>query len=113
MRTDSGVGRKPGFEVVRTMGLALPEVEEGTVYGSPALKIQERCLPVWRFTGRPKHAGRPLDFDQRNELIAADPKTYYLTDHYVSYPCVLVRLPRIQKDALGDPLLMGYQFGAT
>jgi hypothetical protein len=51
-----------------------------------------------------------MDFDQRDELIAADPETYYLTDHYVGYGCVLVRLARIHPDALRDLLMMGWQY---
>ena len=41
------------------------------------------------------------------------PKTYYLTDHYVNDPCVLVRLARIHQHALGDLLLMGWRFMST
>ena len=41
-----------------------------------------------------------MDFDQREELLAADPDAYYLTDHYLNYPWILVRLPRVHPDAL-------------
>lgn len=51
-----------------------------------------------------------MDFDQRDELIAADPETYYLKDHYVGYACVLVRLARVHPDALCDLLLTGWRF---
>jgi hypothetical protein len=32
------------FEDVRQMGLALPGVEEGTSYGTPALKVGKKLL---------------------------------------------------------------------
>jgi hypothetical protein len=32
------------------------------------------------------------DFEQRAELLNADPNVYYITDHYKGYPAVLVRL---------------------
>ena len=35
-----------------------------------------------------------MDFADRDALIEDDPDTYYLKDHYVGYPCVLVRLRR-------------------
>jgi hypothetical protein len=54
-----------------------------------------------------------VDFDQRDELMAVEPKTYYLTDHYVNHPCVLVRLTRIHRDALRDLLLIGWRFMST
>jgi CO/xanthine dehydrogenase Mo-binding subunit len=39
-----------------------------------------------------------IDFDQRAELMAAEPDVYYVTDHYLNYPTVLVRLSRIAED---------------
>jgi hypothetical protein len=51
-----------------------------------------------------------VDFEDRNELIAAAPETYYVTDHYVNYPSVVVRLNRIHPEALRDLLRMGWQF---
>jgi hypothetical protein len=45
-----------------------------------------------------------MDFDQRAELLAADPDTYFLTDHYRNYPWILVRLPLVHTDALRDLL---------
>jgi hypothetical protein len=94
------------------MGLALSEVEEGTAYGSPALKVRGKmfaCQAIHR-SAEANTLVVCIDFDQRDELIAGDPQTYYLTDHYVNYPCVLVRLARIHEDALRDLLLMGWQF---
>jgi hypothetical protein len=43
-----------------------------------------------------------MDFADRDALIEEDPDTYYLKEHYVGYPCVLVRLPRVHPDALRD-----------
>lgn len=103
------------FDTVREVGLALPNVAEGTTYGSPALKVHGKmfaCLAIHR-SAEPGSLAVRLDFDQRDELIAADPTTYYLTDHYVDYPCVLVRLTRVRRDALRDLLLMAWRFVAS
>jgi hypothetical protein len=100
---------------VRTLGLALPGVEEGTAYGSPALRLHGKivaCLAVNR-SAEPNTLVVCIDRAQREELVAEEPQTYYLTDHYVDYPCVLVRLSRIRKDALRDLLLMAWQFRST
>ena len=107
--------KKTGFDVVRKMGLALREVEEGTTYGSPALNVREKMfagLAIHR-SAEPNTLVVCFDFDRRDELIAGEPKTYYLTDHYVNYPCVLARLTRINQDALRDLLLMGWRFMST
>jgi hypothetical protein len=121
-RSDRGAGRGDGaprpttlkitFDTVRKMGLALPHVEEGTVYGSPALKVRGKmfaCVPIHR-SAEPGSLAVRIDFDRREELIAADPKTYYLTDHYVNYPVVVVRLTRVHRDALRDLLLLAWRF---
>lgn len=104
--------KNTGFDVVRKMGLALPEVEEGTAYGSPALTVRGKmfaCLAVHR-SAEPNTLAVCIDFDQRDELISEAPKTYYVTDHYVSYPYVLVRLTNIREDALRDLLLTSLRF---
>jgi hypothetical protein len=41
-----------------------------------------------------------MDIANRDALIEEDPNTYYLKEHYVGYPCVLVRLARVHPDAL-------------
>ena len=51
-----------------------------------------------------------IGFDQRDAMIADDPETYYLKPHYVGYPSVLVRLPRIERDALKDLLHAAWRF---
>jgi hypothetical protein len=51
-----------------------------------------------------------VDFDDRAELLAADPDVYYLTDHYLNYSTVLVRLSRVTPDVLRDLLGMAHKF---
>jgi hypothetical protein len=51
-----------------------------------------------------------IDFDNRAELLAADPDVYYVTDHYLNYTSVLVRLSRITPDVLRDLLGMAHKF---
>jgi hypothetical protein len=106
---------KPGFDRVRALGLALPDVEEATAYGAPSLKVRGRmfaCMTSHR-SAEPNTLAVRVAFDRRDELIAAEPATYYVTEHYLDYPCVLVRLSRIRHDALRDLLLMGWRFMST
>jgi hypothetical protein len=51
-----------------------------------------------------------VDFDDRAELLAAAPDVYYVTDHYLDYSGVLVRLSRVNPDVLRDILGMAYKF---
>ena len=94
------------------MALELPEVEESTTYGSPALKIRGQllaCIPNHK-SAEPDSLAVRIDFDRRADLMAVEPDVYYLTDHYVNYPIVLVRLSRVRRDALRDLLLMAWRF---
>jgi hypothetical protein len=103
------------FDTVRTIGLGLPDVEEGTTYGSPALKVRGMlltCLAIHK-SAEPDSLAVRIDFEQRDLLIETDPDTYYLTDHYVDYPVVLVRLSRIHLDALRDLLAAAWRFVST
>ena len=82
------------------------------MYGSPALKVGGQmfvCMASHK-SAEPNTLAVRMDFAQRDALIAEDPDTYYLKDHYVGYPCVLVRLSRVHPDALRDLLAMGWRF---
>jgi hypothetical protein len=94
------------FDTVRRIGLTLPEVEEGTMYGTPALKLRGKLLACMTShkSAEPNSLAVRLGFDQRDAMIADDPATYYLKPHYIGYPVVLVRLSRIGRDALSDLL---------
>ena len=54
-----------------------------------------------------------VGFDDRAELLAAAPDVYYVTDHYLNYSAVLVRLSRITPDVLKDLLGMAHRFVTT
>ena len=100
------------FDAVRRMGLALPGVEESTMYGAPALKLNGRmvaCIPTHK-SAEPESIAVRCDFRQRAELLATDPDVYYVKDHYLNHPVVLARLSRIHPDALRDLLGMAYRF---
>jgi hypothetical protein len=104
--------KKTSFDTVRELGLALPDVEEGTMYGAPALKVRGKmltCMASHR-SAEPGTLVVLMDFDQRDALIADSPDVYYLKDHYVNYPSVLVRLSRIERDALRDLLQTSWRF---
>src|ERR1700734_4060196 len=90
------------FGDVRKMALALEKVEESTSYGTPAFKIGGKLIARLREDGESLVVG--TTFEEREEMMAADPETYYITDHYLKYPWVLVRLSRVHADALRDLL---------
>jgi hypothetical protein len=104
--------RKITFDTVRELGLTLGGVEEGTVYGSPALKVRGKmfaCIAMHR-SAEPLTLALRVGFFQRDDLIARDPDTFYLKAHYLDYPVVLVRLARVRRAALRELLAMAWRF---
>jgi hypothetical protein len=104
--------RTISFDTVQAMGLALPGAEEGTTYGARSLKVRGKMFacPAIHPSAEPDTLAVRIDFPERDELMAADPETYYLTDHYVNHPVMLVRLSRVHHDALRDLLGMAWRY---
>jgi hypothetical protein len=98
--------------MVREIGLALPDVEDSTMYGKLALKVRGKllaCLAIHK-SAEPESLVVRIDFEQRAGLLAEAPETYYLTDHYRNYPAVLVRLSRVPIDQLRDLLGASWRY---
>jgi hypothetical protein len=100
------------LDTVRKIALALPGVAESTTYGAAAFKARGKlmaCTPTNR-SAEPGSLMVRVDFDDRAELLAADPDVYYVTPHYEPYNAVLVRLSRVKPDVLRDLLGMAHKF---
>jgi hypothetical protein len=91
------------FDDVRKLALTWPEVEDGSSYGTPALKVRKKLLARLREDDETLvMLGVPQD--EREMLIESQPKIYYFTDHYRDYPMVLIRLSRAKRSHV-EPLL--------
>ena len=91
------------FDDVRKFALTWPEVEDGTSYGTPALKVRKKML------ARLKEDGDSLvmpgvPHDERDMLVESQPRVFYFTDHYRDYPMVLIRLSKAKRADV-EPLL--------
>jgi hypothetical protein len=91
------------FDDIRHIALAWSEVEDGSSYGTPALKVRKKML------ARLKEDGDSLVMpgvppDERDMLVESQPKIFYFTDHYRDYPMVLIRLSNAKR-AIVEPLL--------
>jgi hypothetical protein len=85
----------------------LPAVEVTTYWGSPALKVRGKafaCMASHK-SAEPNTLVVWMAIPDRDALIEEQPETYYLKDHYVGHPCVLVRLARVHPDALRGLLI--------
>ena len=91
------------FDDVRKMSRAWPEVEDGTSYGTSALKVRQKLLVRLKEDGDSMvMPGVPPD--ERDMLVESQPKVFYFTDHYKDYPMVLIRLSKAKRASV-EPLL--------
>jgi hypothetical protein len=100
------------FTRVEAIGRTLPGVEVTTSWGSPSLKVRGKmfvCMASHK-SAEPNSLVVMIDFPDRDALLEDDPKTYYLKEHYVGYPCIVVRLARVQPDALHDLVIGAHRY---
>jgi len=91
------------FDSVRQIAQTLPGAEESTSYGTPAFKVKGKLFARLHQDGESLVVG--VDFDEREEMMSADPEKFYITDHYLNYPWMLVRLSQVNPDELRDLLI--------
>ena len=100
------------FTLVQDVGLSLPGVEATTKYdGSPVLKVNGIFMAglATHVSAEPGTLVVRAGFEEREKLLEDAPETYYLTDYYRRYPLVLVRLSRVEPDALHDLLSVSWR----
>lgn len=85
--------RKLSLATIRRTTSALPGVEEGTSYGTPAWRHKGKMLARLHQDGQ--SIVLKVGNETRDHLLQADSETFFITDHYVGYPMVLARLDRL------------------
>ncbi len=78
---------------VCALALKLPEVEESTSYGRPALKVKGKGIC---FSNNPEDVVFQLEnVDEQQFLLETQPDVYYITDHYIGWPAIRARLKKL------------------
>jgi hypothetical protein len=91
------------FDDVRMLALTWPEVEDGTSYGTPALKVRKKLLARIR-EDNDSLVMLGVPTDEREMLCESEPQVFHFTDHYRDYPTVLIRLSKAKRSHV-EPLL--------
>jgi hypothetical protein len=106
----SGPKRPLRYADVIAYGRTLPEVEEGTSYGTPALKVRGKLFV------RLKEDGETVvlrtDPDEREYLLHHDPEVFSITPHYIDYPWVLALLPAMSSQQMREMVLGAWRRAA-
>jgi len=78
------------LNTIRQLIKRLPGAEEGSSYGTPGFKVKNKLFA--RLHQKEDAVVILLNsVEEQQDLIAKDPMTYYITDHYEGYAAVLVR----------------------
>src|SRR5262249_38471235 len=97
------------FDAVREMMVAFPGVEEGTSWGMPTFRVRGKMLARLHEDGE----SLILKCADRDPLLESQPQIYYITNHYLNYPLVLVRLAKARRTALRDLIEQAWRFEAS
>lgn len=103
---------KIDFGTVQEIAGSLPNVVDSSSSRGVAFKVRGKliaCAAIHK-SAEPSSLMVRIDFDERDRLLAADPETYYVTDHYRAYPAILVRLSRTDREALRELLESAARF---
>jgi hypothetical protein len=90
------------FDDVREAAHNLPGVEDSTSYGTAALKIRGKLFVRLHQSGE-CFVLRTTILD-RQIMMQANPQAFFLTDHYLGYPWILVRFAAVRKSDLPELL---------
>jgi|SRR5215471_3460877 len=90
------------WDTVRELALSLPGVEEGTSYGTTAFKVNGKLIA--RFHQDGDSLVIKVEYATREVLMGANPKTFYITDHYRCWPWMLVRIANVRRNELAQLL---------
>jgi len=98
------------WDELRALAHALPGVEDGRCFGTPALYVRKKLM------ARLKEDGATVavrcDFADREVLLAAHPRAFFLTDHYRAYPMVLLRLAAVPAALARDVIEAAWRWCA-
>ncbi len=94
------------IKMVRKIALSLDNAEEATSYGTVAFKVNGKLFARLHQDGESLIVR--MDFDQREDFIASDPDTFFITDHYKNYEWLLIRMAKVDVDTLSRLLKISW-----
>lgn len=96
--TRKRAGKGVTFDRVRQLALKLPEMEEAISYSTASFRVGGKI--VARLNNSGESLALKVEYAVREVLMGTHPEAFYLTDHYRSYPWVLVRLSEVDEGLL-------------
>ena len=87
----------------KKIALSFEGATEGPYFGKPAVFVNEKFLT------RVHHKEEAMvlaigSMEMRDVMLEAEPKLFYITEHYKNFPYLLARLSKLNKETLKDLL---------
>ena len=87
----------------RKIALSFEGASEGPYFGKPAIFVAEKFLT------RVHHKEEAMvlaigSMEMRDVMLEAEPRLFYITDHYKKFPYLLARLSKLDKATLKELL---------
>ncbi len=92
-----------GWDDVVAIGTRFPDVEVGTCFGTPALRVRGKFMCRLR-TDPDALVVRVIDRADADALLLGKPDLYFTTPHHDGHPYVLVRLDVVSEEELAELL---------
>jgi hypothetical protein len=87
----------------RKIALSVEGATEGPYFGKPAVFVSEKFLTRVH-TKEDAVVLNIGSMEMRDVMLEAEPRLFYITDHYKSFPYLLARLSKLDKTTLTDLL---------
>ncbi|RYU90738.1 hypothetical protein EWM62_08825 [Mucilaginibacter terrigena] len=93
------------LEFLREILLPLPDVTEKICFGTPAFYVNKKIF------ARIKEDGQNLVIStlERDKWMQANPNVYHITDHYINYSYMLVRINKVDPEELQGLLITAWR----
>ena len=98
LRADKRHTQSTTWDDVREIAGALPGAEEGTSYGTAAFKVNGKLFVRFHQSG--ESVVVHVEIEEREALMRLNPDRFYITDHYIGWPWMLVRFSATGRDDL-------------
>ncbi|MGH2435944.1 MAG: MmcQ/YjbR family DNA-binding protein [bacterium] len=91
----------PTWKSAIKIGLALPETEVSTWFGTPSLKVAGKGFIRLRTEAE---GGLVVlcSLDEKERLLESGDPAYYTTPHYDGFGAILVKLKKVDRAALAE-----------
>jgi hypothetical protein len=84
----------------RKIALSFPGTEERLSYGTPCIFIGKKVFVRIGTREANTIQMNTESFEERDHLIAADPETFFITDHFKNYKAALARTAKLDAKTL-------------